>query len=176
MDEEKLSVPERVCGGVFSGEKIAPLFRGAEGEIESEVIRNFPGSLNRSNTPVCELSADGGSAGFRVVYTGYPDDPGELKRKYRFIVEFGPSYGAYSYLSGTITLDIPCPTSSDPKATLFLNMGASAAREGDAEGMTRLEEVGGYAARTLAQKVYKCKGAEKLPEGPVHIKKGAGTR
>ncbi len=59
---------------------------------------------------------------------------------------------------------------------MYLHVGATAARGGSSEDVSKLADLTGYAARTLAQNVYKCKGAEKLPEGPVHIKKGEGAR
>ncbi|MGP3989467.1 hypothetical protein [Streptomyces sp. 3N207] len=64
----------------------------------------------------------------------------------------------------------------DSKATLFLNTGASMAREGEKGSKAKLADLTGYAARALAQKLYKCKGAEELPKGPVQIKRGEGSR
>ncbi|MBO8199618.1 hypothetical protein JW613_15125 [Streptomyces smyrnaeus] len=130
-----------------------------------------------SDVPVCELSAKGRSVSFRVDYSGFPNDPlAELEKENKFVAELGPARGTYDEFNGTVHFGIPCPTAEGPDNTLFLNVGASKARDADAAGMTKLAELTGYAARTLAQNVYKCKGADELPEGPVHIKRGEGSR
>ncbi|MBQ1118969.1 hypothetical protein [Streptomyces sp. B15] len=175
--EEVLAVPERVCGGTFFGKKLEPLLRGGKGEMKANVVRKFPGSRKMSDVPVCELSTKGRSVSFRVDYSGFPNDPlAELEKENDFVAEFGPAHGTYDDLNGTVHFGIPCPTAESPDDTLFLNVGASMARDADAAGMAKLAELAGYAARTLAQDVYKCKGADELPEGPVSIRRGEGSR
>ncbi|MFI7242870.1 hypothetical protein [Streptomyces qinglanensis] len=176
-DEHELSAPERVCRDTFSTASILPLFRGAEGDLRSEVMDGWPGGLNSPNlAPVCEVYTDRLTVGFRISYPGYPEKLREVRKERKHITELGSAYGSYSETDGTIILDVPCPAPGEPDATLALNVGASPVRQGEKGSLPKLADLTGYAARTLAQKVYKCKGAEKLPEGPVHIKKGEGTR
>ncbi|MBO8195249.1 hypothetical protein ITI46_26895 [Streptomyces oryzae] len=174
--KEGLAVPDRVCGGIFSGERVAPLFSGAEGEIKSELFRDFPGNPKRSLAPVCEVYTDHLTVGFRVDHPGYPDSRREVQEDHKYVAELGSAYGAYDKTGGAISLDIPCPSRDEPKATLALNVGASVVRGNVKGSLPKLEDLTGYAARTLAQKVYKCKGAEELPKGPVRITRGEGGR
>ncbi|WP_431982802.1 hypothetical protein [Streptomyces qinglanensis] len=175
-EEDQFVLPERVCGDVFLGKKIQPLLQGVKSEVEVENIRDFPGSRENTSSPVCEMRAKGRSVAFRVDHPSYPEKQVDIEKENRFVVQLGSAYGVYAESSGTMILEIPCPTKKESDVALFLNVGASMAREGEKGGRAKLADLTGYAARTLAQNVYKCKGADKLPEGPVHIKKGEGTR
>ncbi|MFE9389846.1 hypothetical protein [Streptomyces sp. NPDC006784] len=175
-EDDSLAVPERVCSDVFAGGEIIPLLQGGSGDLESTTIRGFPGNRERSSTPVCELGVKGRSVAFRVEYPSYRENLRELKKERAYVAQLGIAYGGYNKISGTIILEIPCPTRENSETSLFLNVGASMAREGEKDGRAKLADLTGYAARTLARKVYKCEGAEELPEGPVVITKGEGRR
>ncbi|WP_432107537.1 hypothetical protein [Streptomyces sp. AA1529] len=174
---DSFAVPDRVCSDAFAGDEIMPLLRDGRGKFESNIIRGFPGSReNSSSGPVCELGVKGRSVAFRVEYPSYREDLQELKKERAYVAQLGSAYGGYNEISGTMILEIPCPTRENSENSLFLNVGASMAREGERGGRAKLADLTGYAARTLARKVYKCEGADELPEGPVVIMKGEGRR
>lgn len=178
--DERLSVPRQVCNGSFSGAMVKPLFEDAKGEVETSV-RGLPGPYRKTphNGSVCELRVESRTVSFRVERPGWPLPIQEIRKKRKYVAELGPAYGEYTRTGGTIVLDIPCPTPEQKNTSLFLNVGANAAREDDELGKkpdkaTRdLTELAGYAARKLAR-LYKCEAAEELPEGPVRITSGKG--
>ncbi|MBQ0866550.1 hypothetical protein KBZ21_06445 [Streptomyces sp. A73] len=174
--KKKLAVPERVCRSTFSGTQVEPLLHGGKGKVQSNIERGFPGSRRTSSGPVCELSAEGKSVSFRIEYPSFHPELRKLEQERKHVATMGPAYGSYNESNGTISLDIVCPTRGNPESSLFVNVGASMVREGEKESLAKLADLTGYAARTLAQDVYKCKGADELPEGPVSIRRGEGSR
>ncbi|WP_158687590.1 hypothetical protein [Streptomyces sp. AA1529] len=171
-------IPARMCNDTFSGAQVKPSYGRAHGEFEEDTARGFPGILEeaRGLGVVCETSVGNMSANFRVQYTQWGKSRGDVEKGSKYVAEFGEGYGEYGAEKGSISLRVPCPTPEEPNGRMYLHVGATAARGGSSEDVSKLADLTGYAARTLAQNVYKCKGAEKLPEGPVHIKKGEGAR
>jgi len=177
-EQKNTRFPARVCNGTFSGSEVKPFYGGAKGELEQETIRGFPGVFGKTHGlgAVCETSVGNMSVNFRVQHMRWGKSKSELEKESKYVTVLGAGYGEYSRDRGSMSLRVPCPTHESQEASLNLNVGATAARGGSGRGASRLADLTGYAARTLAQEVYKCKGAGGLPKGPVVIKRGEGNR
>ncbi|MDF4251120.1 hypothetical protein [Streptomyces sp. WMMB303] len=176
--QDDSAIPARLCNDTFSSAQVKPSYGRVHGEFEEDTVRGFPGVLEKARGlgVVCETSAGNMSVNFRVQYTQWGKSRSEVERNSKYVAEFGAGYGEYGAEKGSISLRVPCPSSEEPNARMYLHVGATSARGGSREDVSKLAELTGYAARTLAQKVYKCKGAEELPEGPVVITEGEGRR
>lgn len=174
----KTALPSRLCNDTFSSAEVKSLYGESEGALKQDTIRGFPGAFG--DTPglgvVCETSLGNRSVNFRAKHMRWGKPKKELMGEVEYVTELGSGYGDYNKDRGEISLRIPCPSSETPTATLYMKVGASLAGAGPGEGVSKLKRLAGYAARTLAQNVYKCKGADELPEGPVHIRRGEGSR
>lgn len=177
-EEEKLALPSRVCRGTFSGSVFKPFFEEDEGKLRTKVDREFP--EYPAEFPVCELSGDTSRVSFRIEeLLAARESRKEMKASNRQVAELGPAYGATWQYGGTIGLYIPCPSSENSRAHIYVNVGSSAAKMRETnvkaanKGMRKLAHLTGYTARTLAHR-YKCEGADELPDGPVQLRAGDG--
>ncbi|MGP3989477.1 hypothetical protein [Streptomyces sp. 3N207] len=182
--EENLGVPEKVCNESFSGDEVEPLFPSVNGELDSLVRESFPGPFENTSgfsaSTSCEMTIDGHGVSFRVSHPSYSDPPGRMAKEYEYIAELGDVYGAYFPRGGTLRTVVRCPVPGNERDKLVIVTGADVAErgsdayEGFDKGVGKLAQLSGYATRTLARKVYKCKGAGEIPRGPVRIKPGKG--
>jgi hypothetical protein len=128
------------------------------------------------------MSIDGYDVSFRVSSSSYVEQPEYFLKTSEYVAELGGVYGYYRPRSGALMAVTDCPIRDHKENKLVITTTSdvaergSEAYEGFDKGVGKLARLSAYATRTLAQDVYKCKGANEIPSGPVRIKPGKGDR
>ena len=182
QNSEKTGVPARVCSGTFSGSMVEPLFTDRDGEMGTEEDERFPGKFHefRGDELACNLRINDYDVSIRVNQPSWQEPREKNLRRRKYVVELGENYGGYLKDHGVMTLGVPCPTSKWKNGYLTVEVEADSAAQKDNLGKDIRKQTGhlanltGYVTRVLAGKVYECKGAAEIPDGPVQVRRGKG--
>ncbi|MGI5352873.1 hypothetical protein ACQEU8_32540 [Streptomyces sp. CA-250714] len=185
-EKDDVLMPRKVCNDVFSGGEVEPLFASMDGEFDSSVKKSFPGSPESAyrspGSTSCEMSIDGHGVSFRVSNSSYVEPPEYFVKTSEYIAELGSVYGYYRPRTGALMTVANCPIRDHKANKLIIVTRADIAErgsdvyEGFDKGVGKLAEASAYATRTIAEKVYRCKGEGGIPDGPVQVKPGEGKK
>jgi len=107
----------------------------------------------------------------RAEFPGVLPSADDFKRNPKVVL--GKAQGYLEKEGGTITLSVACPSPGHPKDHLRVVSGSSRANSYGVsgkklkKGIADLSRFSAYATKVLAEKAFKCKGADQLPNGPV---------
>lgn len=161
-DEDSSPVPQRVCKGLISGNKVSPLL--PKGNIEEDSY-GFP----KASASYCELNSEGTLVTVSISRGGPFPRRHEVLKNEPGAVRFGDDYGIYRGELGSLRLFVPCDALPRSRNTMIVlvtsnKIGGQNPRPSN-KRVREFLDFGGHSSRVLA-KYMNCSGWQSVSKQP----------